>query len=783
MANTLPPFNVLPLQRFFEAAQELFVGLGEDDSLQMTNPAWERILGWSAEDLRDRPWLEGIHPEDRDLSRAALQALAPEAPQQQFESRYRHRDGGYCWLHWSLFWGEGGDRYGIAQDVTRQRRLEKALTDLRDRLETEVEERTAELCQVNAILRQEIRDRQRADAALQESEHRFRVIFESTAIGISIVSLDRLILEANPAFWRMVGYEPEELVGHSFMEITHPDDRGNFHLFQSLKAGDRDTYQLEKRYICKDGRVLWVSLTVTLVRNLDYEPQFVIVVVKDISSQRQTEERVRLLESVVVYAKDAILITEVTPLDAPHGPKIIYTNQAFTAMTGYSATEAIGQTPRLLQGSKTDPRELRKIRVALETWQSVHVEMINYRRDGSEFWVEMDIIPIANAQGTFTHWVAFQRDISDRKAAETALRLTQFSVDRAADAVFWTNPDGRFFYVNEAACRLLGYTRQELLGMSVSDVDPHCEAEKWPEYWASLKLCGSRTVESINCTKQGLLFPVEVTSNYLQFGGQEYKCAFVRDMTRRKELEHNLQDALSREKELSELKSRFVAMVSHEIRTPLSTILFSSHMLENHYDRLTDEKKTRYFQRIQSAISHLSQLLNDVLTISKAEAGRLEFQPEFVDIVALCQEIVEDLQITTHPTHQIEFVTMAQVQAVWLDAKLLRHLLMNLLVNAIKYSPDGGSVQVRLEWSETAIALAVTDQGIGIPEADQSRLFSAFHRGSNVGAISGTGLGLSIVKQCVDLHNGRIEVVSAEGQGTTFTVWLPRSPVPPRPAP
>ena len=103
MANTLPSFNILPLQRFFEAAQELFVGLGEDDSLQMTNPAWERILGWSVEDLRDRPWLEGIHPEDRDLSRSALQSLTPEAPQQQFESRYRHRDGSYCWLHWSIF--------------------------------------------------------------------------------------------------------------------------------------------------------------------------------------------------------------------------------------------------------------------------------------------------------------------------------------------------------------------------------------------------------------------------------------------------------------------------------------------------------------------------------------------------------------------------------------------------------------------------------------------------------------------------------------------------------
>jgi PAS domain S-box-containing protein len=174
------------------------------------------------------------------------------------------------------------------------------------------------------------------------------------------------------------------------------------------------------RYLTKDGNYRWMEVGARLT--LDTNEQIVGIsgTLNDITERKQTEERLRLLESVVVNANDPVLITTAEPIDEP-GPRIIYTNEAFTQTTGYSREEVRGKTPRLLQGPKTDRAALDKIRAALEAWQPVVVELINYRKDGSEFWVELSIVPVADESGWYTNWVSVQRDISERKQAESAL--------------------------------------------------------------------------------------------------------------------------------------------------------------------------------------------------------------------------------------------------------------------------------------------------------------------------------------------------------------------------
>jgi len=233
-----------------------------------------------------------------------------------------------------------------------------------------------------------------------------------------------------------------------------------------------------------------------------------------------------------------------------------------------------------------------------------------------------------------------------------------------------------------------------------------------------------------------------------------------------------MQKALETEKELSELKSRFVTMASHEFRTPLTTILSSAALLEKYNHKLAEEKKINHLQRIQAAVQHMTRLLNDVLLIGKAEAGKLEFQPTPLDLVKFCYELVEELQISTS-THKIAFHTQNECTTACMDEKLLRHIFSNLLSNAIKYSPQGGSVNFDLVCQQEEVIFHVQDRGIGIPIADQAQLFNSFHRASNVGTISGTGLGLAIVKKSVDLHGGKLTVKSEVGAGTTFTVTLP----------
>lgn len=247
------------------------------------------------------------------------------------------------------------------------------------------------------------------------------------------------------------------------------------------------------------------------------------------------------------------------------------------------------------------------------------------------------------------------------------------------------------------------------------------------------------------------------------------------EITERQRLEEELRNALIKEKELSELKSNIISVVSHEYRTPLATILSSTELLENYSHTWSQEKKLRHFQRIQTSVHHLTQLVNDVLVISKAEAGKLEFNPAPLELVAFCHQLIEELQLTASTQHNIRLLCQSSSIQACLDEKLLRQFLANLLSNAIKYSPKGGNIELELECRQDTAIFRIRDQGIGIPLKDQTQVFEAFHRSSNVGTIAGTGLGLAIVKKCVDIHNGQIVVKSEIGVGTTFIITIPLS--------
>jgi PAS domain S-box-containing protein len=245
------------------------------------------------------------------------------------------------------------------------------------------------------------------------------------------------------------------------------------------------------------------------------------------------------------------------------------------------------------------------------------------------------------------------------------------------------------------------------------------------------------------------------------------------DITERKQAEENLCQALEKEKELNELKSRFVSMISHEFRTPLTTILGANELLTHYYQSLTTEKKLVYLQRIHNNVKHLTQMLDDVLLLGKAEAGKLEVQPELLDLVQICRSLAEEFRISTGSTHQLKFTANNQSIFIEIDEHLLRHILGNLLSNAIKYSPTGSTIDFKLACQDEVAQFQIQDRGIGISEEDQLRLFESFHRGTNAGKVTGTGLGLAIVKKAVDLLRGDITVNSQLNVGTTFTVTLP----------
>ncbi|MBE9250234.1 hybrid sensor histidine kinase/response regulator [Dolichospermum sp. LEGE 00240] len=260
----------------------------------------------------------------------------------------------------------------------------------------------------------------------------------------------------------------------------------------------------------------------------------------------------------------------------------------------------------------------------------------------------------------------------------------------------------------------------------------------------------------------------------------------LRQLTQQNEdLEHRvaertaeLKQALEKEKELNQLKSRFITIASHEFRTPLAIIASSSGILQKFSDRLNEERKQEHLQTIQHTIKHITQILDDVLMINRAEADKIELHLEAADIVDFCHHLQSAIAESNNQ-HTINFSvdlgqeTITNSLIIQFDKKLLQQIITNLLNNAIKYSPNHNLVNFSLTKADDKIIFKISDHGIGIPEADQDNLFASFHRGSNVGNIAGTGLGLSIVKKCVDLHQGEINIDSQIGKGTTVTITIP----------
>jgi signal transduction histidine kinase len=250
------------------------------------------------------------------------------------------------------------------------------------------------------------------------------------------------------------------------------------------------------------------------------------------------------------------------------------------------------------------------------------------------------------------------------------------------------------------------------------------------------------------------------------------------DATRRIQAEVAQREALSRQKELNDLKARFISMASHEFRTPLSSITGSVDLLMHYADRIGPEERQEALQKIHSAVGRMTRMLENVLQVGQAEAGPLPFDPVPVAVTTLSQAVVDEVRGALAQRGvglgvELHLHLPPPSTQCMLDEGLWRHIVGNLVSNALKYSHTGGRVDVVIHPQAQQLELTVQDQGIGIAPHDMPRLFEAFHRGSNVGQISGTGLGLSIVQQAVAAHRGELNVDSTLGQGTRFTIRLP----------
>ncbi len=308
--------------------------------------------------------------------------------------------------------------------------------------------------------------------------------------------------------------------------------------------------------------------------------------------------------------------------------------------------------------------------------------------------------------------------------------------------------------------------------------------------------------------KSGEEFPVEVSLSPFKNSIGSFVICFIIDISTRKKAEDNeknyrkelekeveertlilkeaiqklektkneLDNSLKREQDLNSMKTKFISIASHEFRTPLSTILSSLSLMEKYNELNETEKRNKHNDRIKKSIKNLTEILNDILSVNKIEEGKVIINPEHFHIQNFVQDLIQDLHGLLKPGQKINCVgDKTEESMVYQDPKLLRHILLNLLTNAIKFSAQDSPIEISLSISPEELCFSIKDHGLGIPKADQEKLFTRFFRSSNVENIQGTGLGLSIVLQYVNYLRGTIKFSSTEGEGSTFTVTLPRS--------
>jgi PAS domain S-box-containing protein len=624
-----------------------------------------------------------------------------------------------------------------------------------------------------------------AQIALRESEALYRLLAENISDMVTRLNAVGEYVYVSPSAHTVLGYESAELIGQAAVNYVHPDDLALVAQgFATALAQSSPGVGPAVRFRHKQGHYLWLeSFGQTIRSEKTGAIEGFISSSRDVSDRKQAEEALR--ESEERFRQIAENIDQILFIRSGDDQQMLYISPRYEIMWGKSRESLYANPSSFVDPIHPDDldyvfQQLNAKRYVEESYGDFEYRIIP---SGQQIrWVRARIFPIKDDNGVIIRRAGTIEDITERKHAEKALRDSEdkfrLLLDAAPVATIISDQMGRITLINVQAETLFGYSRTELLGQSVDVLVPDYarkgHADKRATYIAEprVRQMGSG-LELFAQRSNGSEFPVEIELSYVQTAAELLVISFVIDISEHKKAEAALWQNLEKERELSELKSRFVSMASHEFRTPLATILALTETLSAYRQKMADEQIEERLGKIRDQVDHLKNIMDDVLQLARLQARRADFNPVRSNLDSLCRSILDEFQSHPDITHELQYSCDAELQEVTLDKKLMRQIISNLVSNAIKYSPNEKPITISLESTGKAVALKVRDGGIGIPEADLKHLFEPFHRASNVGAIAGTGLGLVITKESVELHGGTIAVESQIGVGTTFIVNIP----------
>ena len=600
--------------------------------------------------------------------------------------------------------------------------------------------------------------------------------WEQNPDALLLLSPDGVVLNWNPAAEAIFGYAPAEAQGRRLIDLIVPDDR--VHEEDEIRAealhGLTTVHESVRRR--KDGSLVHVNVSTKAVRDEAGRLQYFLSSKKDVT-QLKVQREAKLLEArfgdLLESTPDAIVMVNVTG-------RIVLVNSQAERVFGYERAELLGQAvevllPHRYRGAHLGHRSGFFGAPRTRT-MGAGLELHGLRKDGGEFPVEISLSPIHTEEGAMV--MSAIRDITDRKRADQKFKDL---LEAAPDAMVIVDSQGRIVLVNSQAVKLFGWSRAELLGQQIELLVPERYSDRHPDHrhrffaeprsramGAGLDLYGRR--------KDGSEFPVEISLSPLDTEEGLFVSSAIRDVTERKQIERALREKNLELENAALVKDRFLASMSHELRTPLNAIIGFTGTLLMQLPGPLNAEQDKQLRIVQTGARHLLSLINDLLDVAKLSANKLSLHIEELD----CRSVIAEVTATLEPEAArkgLLLTVRAPDDAVPLrtDRRAFSQILINLVGNAIKFTPQG-RVEVVLEEGFAAqgrsVQVHVRDTGPGIPEREQPRLFEAFSRVESADRRhhEGTGLGLHLSRKLAEALGGSVSLASAEGEGSTFTV-------------